>query len=277
MKNLLVFFLLCTALYFVGCSSERSFFGISGVIYNSLNQSVRPLPKIKLASEGIYRFDICAHDTLFYNTNVQWFCDCLDPKSEGSVDSFAMAFVDEIRVVFFKRPKSDREINLGNPGKETKVGVYYWGFQDVEGGQLSNPVLVVRIKSPKSSNKENDYTDLFFETRGEDLELVEMTYFDKDNSLVNLSRNVKKNKKTGPMAASSKEGMRTIRPKDVFALSEMLYCYAPVPITLKLKGEKVEKIEYAADGSNEFVRTTTLKNADKVLERSVQQKSITTW
>jgi len=277
MKNLPVFLLLCTALYLVGCKSERSFFGISGVIYGSLNQPIKPSPKLKLASEGIYRFDICAQDSLFYNTNVQWFCDCSDPKSEGSVDSFAMAFVDEIRVVFFKRPKSDREINLGNPGKETKVGVYYWDFQNADGEHQSRPMLVIRIKSPKSSNKQNDYTDLFFVTRGEDLELVEMTYFDKDNSLINLSRNVKKNKKTGPLAESSKEGLRTIRPKDVFALSEMLYCYVPEPIVLKLKGEKVETIKYVAEGTQEFVRTTTLKKGEPVQEFSNKQKSISTW
>ncbi|MBK6993716.1 MAG: hypothetical protein IPH31_01855 [Lewinellaceae bacterium] len=74
-----------------------------------------------------------------------------------------------------------------------------------------------------------------------------------------------------------KEGKRTIRPRDVFALSEMLYRFVPEPVVLKLDGKKVEKIEYAAGGGQSFVRTTTLKSGDKVLEQSNNQKSISTW
>jgi len=275
MKNFSVLLLLCSALYMLGCRGERSFFSNAGLIYTSLNKHTTPPPELKLSSEGIYRFDICAHDSVFYNTNILWFCDCTDPKSEGSVDSFAMAFVDEIRVVFFKKPKLDREINLGKLGKETRVGVYYWDFQTAIGGLRSSPLLVVRINAPRSKNKENEYTDLFFETRSSGLALVEVSYFDKDNSLTDLTR--RKKKKNHMLEEDPKEGKRTIRPREVFALSEMLYRFVPEPVVLKLDGKKIEKIEYAAGGGQSFVRTTILKSGDKVLEQSNNQKSISTW
>lgn len=186
-----------------------------------------------------------------------------------------MAFVDEIRVVFFKKPKIEREINLGNPGKETRIGVYYWDFQNANGRLLSSPRLAVRINAPRSKNEENEYTDLFFESRENGLVLVETSYVDRNNSLTDLTR--RKKRKKHILEEHPKEGKRTIHPRDVFALSEMLYRFVPEPVVLKLDGKKVEKIEYAAEGGQDFVRTTTLKNGDKVLEQSNNQKSISTW
>ena len=277
MKNLLLLTLSFAAFLLAGCRSDRSIFSNSGLIFSNLKGKNNSDPQIRMSSEGIYRFDICAHDTLFHDTNIQWFCDCGDPKSEGSVDSFAMAFIDEIRVIFFKRPNPKREINLKDPGKETKIGVYYWEFQYFDGSARRYPQLVVRIKSPRSDKTKDEYSDLFFEKRGVDLELVEMTYFDRNNSLNDMARRVKRNKKTGPLAESPKEGRRTIRPRDVFALSEMLYCYVSEPITLKIESDTIAKIEYAANGDGEFVRTTKLKKGGLLQEWSSNQKSICTW
>lgn len=268
--NALIFTLICLT----SCKNERSFFSNSGKIYRNLSANA---PALEPASAGYYRFDICAHDTVYHNINALWFCDCTDPKSEGSVDSFAMAFVDEIRVVFFKRPKPGREINLAKPGKETKIGVYFWDFVKNDGSPRATPLLVVRINSPRSENIENDFSDLFFEKRGKDLELVEMTYFDDDSSLTDMTRRKKKNGGGGPLAADPKEGMKTIRPGEVFAIPKMVYRFVPGPILLSIAGKPVEKIEYAPDPYQGFVRTTTLKNGDKRRELSAVKDSISTW
>lgn len=276
MKSHLLGLLLGTFIALLGCT-ERTYFGNAGLIYNSLSSQPGTTPKLKWASEGFYRFDICAHDTLFYNTNIQWFCDCTDPKSEGSVDSFAMAFVDEIRVVFFKRPKDQRQINLAKPGKETKIGIYSWEFKHFNGGARAQPRLVVRVNSPKSNNKENDFSDLFFELRGEDLELVEMKYFDDDSSITDMTRRKKRSKGSGPLVENPKEGMRTIRPREVFALSEMVYQFVPQPIVLKYHEKDVQKIEYRSVQNQGFVRNTLMKNGDQLRENSVSPDSIKTW
>ena len=275
MKTRFLFVLYCIAIGLIGCS-ERTFFSNAGLVYSSIKDRPSTPPELKWSSEGFYRFDICAHDTLFQNTNVQWFCDCTDPKSEGSVDSFAMAFVDEIRVVFFKRPKGQRVINLDKLGKEIKIGVYSWDFQNFNGTQ-TNPTLVVRVNSPKSGNKENDFSDLFFEVKGKSLALVEMKYFDDDSSITDMTRRKKKSKGSGPLTENPKEGIRTIRPAEVFALSRMLYQFVPKPIVLRFNGNAVQKIEYASDNPSGFVRSTTLKNGTQLLEQSDNQKSIKSW
>jgi len=274
MKATLPFALFFALICMLGCKNERSFFSNAGMIYRNLNAEA---PKLEPASKGFYRFDICAHDTVYHNINALWFCDCTDLKSEGSVDSFAMAFVDEIRVVFFKRPKAGREINLSKPGKETKIGVYFWDYIKNDGSRRKNPLLVVRINSPRSENIENDFSDLFFEQRGTDLELVEMTYFDDDSSLTDMTRRKKKNGGGGPLVPEPKEGMKTIRPREVFALPGMIYHFVPDPIVLNMEGKPVDKIEYAPDSYQGFVRTTTLKNGDKRRELSGVKDSIATW
>lgn len=276
MKNPSVFAFFCAALACAGCS-EHSTFGNAGAIYHRLDNQAQRLPALKPASEGMYRFDICTYDTLFFNTNVQWFCDCTDPKSQGSVDSFAMAVVDEIRVVFFKRPKDQREINLNDPGKESKIGVYYWEYKHRNGLVRAKPLLVVKINSPKSKNKENDFSELFFEWKDTNLVLVAMTYFDDDSSLNDLTPRSKSNKKTDLFGSDPKEGLKTIRPKEVFAISEMVYRFVPQTVVLKLHDKPVEKIGYATDNNRGFTRTTTLKNGDQVVEMSANPKSIATW
>ncbi len=275
MKTRFLLVLYCIAIGLAGCS-ERTYFSNAGQIYNRIKDQPGIPPELKLSSEGFYRFDICAHDTIFQNTNVQWFCDCTDPKSEGSVDSFAMAFVDEIRVVFFKRPKGQRVLNLEKLKKEIKIGVYSWDFQNFNGTQL-HPTLVVRVNSPKSSNKENDFSDLFFEMKGQNLELVEMKYFDDDSSITDMTRRKKKDKGFGPFTENPKEGMRTIRPAEVFAISDMLYQFVPQPIVLRFSDGAVQKIEYVSDNHRGFVRSTTLENGTQVLEQSNNPKSIKSW
>lgn len=273
MKNQLLFALFASAFLTLGCS-ERSYFGEAGMLYHRSKAKPVP-PELKRWTEGIYRFDICAHDTLIYSTNVQWYCDCTDPESDGSVDSFAMAFVDEIRVVFFKRPKPGREIALTDPGKEAKVGVYYWEFENPNGSIRARPLLIVRINSIKSKNKENDFSDLFFEKRGENLELIQLTYFDDDSSLTDLTR--RRKKKNKGIDISPKGGLKTIRPKEAFAVSKMIYQFVPEPIILKLDGKTVTQIQYVNKGADQFIRTTSLAKVGPVEEHSDLAKTIKSW
>ena len=276
MKTNMLLLLYCLAIALAGCG-KPTFFSDAGRIYSSIKDLPDTTPELKLSSTGFYRFDICAHDTLFQNTNIMWFCDCTDYKSEGSVDSFAMAFVDEIRVVFFKRPKGQREINLTKLGKEIKIGVYSWDFQNFDGSNRTQPLLVVRINSPKSSNKEKDFSDLYFEVKGQNLALVEMTYFDDDSSITDMTRRKKKGKGSGPLMENLKEGMRTIRPAEVFALTGMLYQFVPQPIILQFSGKPIEKIEYTSNNHQGFIRNTTLKGGVLVQEQSDNPTSIKSW
>lgn len=275
MKNiLLILFLaaLCPA-----CSKSRAYFSESGYYYQQNADYAAEAPRLRKYDEGIYIFSICVKDTLVEETKVQWFCDCENAENAGIVDQVGMAFLDEGRVILFKNPTPNRELDLRKPGKQVKLGLYTWHTTHTDDLMLS-----IRVRSPKTEDSDKDFSDLYFQVKGNDLNFEKMTYSKSDGTTVNMVSLAKRipSPHSTNKSKTPRDNQFEIKRSE-FAFTKMPFKFVPQPLKLLFDAQPVQNITLSPVQNAQFTRTTTYldKNsaALQLIEISSDSLSIKTW
>lgn len=266
------------------CKSERTVFTKEVAV--AMKDRNFEHPTLKMADEGYYKFGYCTYEMIRCNAQVSWFKACED---EVEVATAGLIFVDSIRALFFTNPDDRESIDLSSPGKSSKVGIYYWEPNTLaaDGTPVNQPVLVIRIKNPRSDAESKQFSDLYFTKEKDTLTLLKLTYFDDRNSLVNLlPRNTRKPdiKEVSALPNNTNEhDIQTISAQNILAFNRMDYRFFPRPIPVVLSGDSVEKISYSYDEEMQYYVRKTKLASETVVEfldsnpKSVLKSSWRSW
>jgi hypothetical protein len=209
-----------------------------------------PFPAPRRHQQGFYTFNICTKETEYQGELIDWFCYCADEGASEPLETIALMFIDDVRVLFFRNPyqyfdmKEEEKrgwLHLDDiHDKVTRLGIYHWNS--------ATGTLNMRLRPLKASDPDAALSDVDLQMNSEGkLVLKNMSYPDNDRYLVQTARR----SKTNP---ARKPGMKSIAPDQVFHLPKIEFCFLDKPMRLQIQQQAIREIRYETDGSGKITR-----------------------